>query len=530
MKKVFLFFLFLFFIFNPLFAFSEVFYPPVPGVQSPSEFIETAETEDILPLFVKYLYSLSLLLSILITGGIVLYASFLYFISFGKPSEMANARGWFTSAAQGALIVFGSYLILFSINPDFTFLRPMELHPPDLEYPEVEFDKETLPVYFQIPMGKVIESAVLSEEAEEKLYNIVFAVNDIKKASDEIYEKSHLLNNLIQSTHCGNSLCDFNCSPEECLGYDGRPETDELIEEEVDISLELMQEKIVSLSEFQGFMLNDIYQIESIATLMSLGYDKVLDYNTLLLIQEYDTIEIDTFLGWEDIFIDYKIEGEVVVRVDPLTFYFNKKGNEDIIYLASTLPGVFYSQVELFKPEEGWSPPPGEIPNVPLHKQTDSRWRNTPYGCGTTIRGAGCGPTALAMLISYYTGHNVFPDEVAALSLKYGHRVCGSGTAGRMLSDDNILGRYGLKGSYRVSPSLRGWEDVLEKLKYGPIIITVGPSIFTGQGHYIVLKGKIGDTIYINDPNKEIYQAPERIVRNAFIAGSGIYGQVMFGN
>ncbi len=353
MKKIIPFLILVLFLLGPFFVFSETLYPPVPGAQSPSEFIETAEAGDILPLFIKYLYGLSIMLSVFITGGIVIYASFLYFISFGKVSRIVRAREWFVSAAQGALIVFGSYLILFLINPDLTFLRPIEVTPPGMEFPDVDMKEEVVPVYFQVPVGKIIENSVLNEDAEEKLYSVVFAVNEIKETSDEIYEKSDFLNDLIQSTYCGSSLCNSDCSPTGCSGYDGRPEIDEFIEEEIDVSLELMQEKIVSLSESQALILHDIYQIEAVASLMSLEYDKILDYNTLLLIQEYEDIEIDTFPGWEDITLQY----EEATRNDPFTFYLRKIYSTDEINIARNIYAGGINTTPL-APPGGWAPPP----------------------------------------------------------------------------------------------------------------------------------------------------------------------------
>ena len=44
--------------------------------------------------------------------------------------------------------------------------------------------------------------------------------------------------------------------------------------------------------------------------------------------------------------------------------------------------------------------------------QTDARWKNKPYrvkGENATIGGSGCGPTALAMVVSSLTGHIVDP-------------------------------------------------------------------------------------------------------------------------
>ena len=51
-----------------------------------------------------------------------------------------------------------------------------------------------------------------------------------------------------------------------------------------------------------------------------------------------------------------------------------------------------------------------------------------PYG-SSTIKSAGCGPTALAIVISTLTGENVTPQMTAEYAMSHGLYVSGKGTS-----------------------------------------------------------------------------------------------------
>lgn len=49
--------------------------------------------------------------------GVIIYGGFMYTISGGLPSRREDAKDWIWAAIQGLLILFGSFLILNTINP-----------------------------------------------------------------------------------------------------------------------------------------------------------------------------------------------------------------------------------------------------------------------------------------------------------------------------------------------------------------------------------------------------------------------------
>lgn len=65
---------------------------------------------------------------------------------------------------------------------------------------------------------------------------------------------------------------------------------------------------------------------------------------------------------------------------------------------------------------------------VIYYNQLDERWADTMYGTSGTIGEAGCGPTAMAIVISTLTGTPHDPVELSEWSVANGHRCEGNGS------------------------------------------------------------------------------------------------------
>lgn len=142
------------------------------------------------------------------------------------------------------------------------------------------------------------------------------------------------------------------------------------------------------------------------------------------------------------------------------------------------------------------NPPGCDAAPIPLYKQWDPRWGSLPYGpCGgANIASSGCGITALAMVISYWTGRSILPPETAKLAVNNGWRPCVDGTAWAAMTGMPPL--FGLK-SKAVSLA-----QAKEYLKNGvPVIQVHGAGYFTSMGHYIVVRGYCNGAYLINDPD-----------------------------
>ncbi len=135
---------------------------------------------------------------------------------------------------------------------------------------------------------------------------------------------------------------------------------------------------------------------------------------------------------------------------------------------------------------------------IPLLIQWDERWGYYKYG-ETSIAVEGCGPTALAMVISGLTGNNkVTPTKVADFSLKNGYYVNGTGTSWDLMTKGAEA--FGL--TVKEIPLAKNTiYNALENEH--PIICSMRPGDFTRTGHFIVLVGIENGKIKVNDPNSK---------------------------
>jgi hypothetical protein len=94
----------------------EVKYPTVPGATAPV----TTKTE--LPNYVKYIFNFFLWTAGFIALGVLIFAGFRYLTSAGQPQVLKDAKDQIFSALAGLLILFSSWLILNTINPQLISL------------------------------------------------------------------------------------------------------------------------------------------------------------------------------------------------------------------------------------------------------------------------------------------------------------------------------------------------------------------------------------------------------------------------
>lgn len=137
--------------------------------------------------------------------------------------------------------------------------------------------------------------------------------------------------------------------------------------------------------------------------------------------------------------------------------------------------------------------------NIPLYLQYDPAWGGIPYG-GGTISSSACGPTCMAMVISYLSGSTVTPASVASWAGNTFY-VQDEGTSWdfypAVAREWNLLCENLGKNT----------GAVVQALSQGkPVIVSVGPGTFTSSGHFIVLRGITADGyVFVNDPNDNTY-------------------------
>lgn len=127
---------------------------------------------------------------------------------------------------------------------------------------------------------------------------------------------------------------------------------------------------------------------------------------------------------------------------------------------------------------------PVETGKFIVYNQYDPRWRDKPYG-STTIAEGGCGPSAMAMIVTALLGKRVEPPEVASYAASQGMYIPGVGSSWAIAGV--VAKHYGLKAT-QIGPSASKINAVLGA---GGYIVTSGsgPLPFTTGGHYIVIRG-----------------------------------------
>lgn len=143
-----------------------------------------------------------------------------------------------------------------------------------------------------------------------------------------------------------------------------------------------------------------------------------------------------------------------------------------------------------------------------LYYQTDPRWKNIPYaakGESSTIGGSGCGPTAMAMVLATWADPSVTPKTECAWAKAHGYKYLNQGTAYSYFVP--AAKRYGLDCRQITPGYIYGnanspyHEQARKALDNGDFVIAcMGKGTWTRGGHYVLVWGVDGNTVYINDP------------------------------
>ena len=147
-----------------------------------------------------------------------------------------------------------------------------------------------------------------------------------------------------------------------------------------------------------------------------------------------------------------------------------------------------------------------------VYSQYDPAWKDKPYA-SSTIGESGCGPSAMAMIITALTGGSVKPPETADYAARQGLYEPGAGskwTIGPVLAKN-----WGLKSQFIGADVAR----ISATLKAGGLVIAAGqgPKPFTSGGHMIVIRAvtadgkfKIGDSGH-SDTSDQLWDARQLV-------------------
>lgn len=133
---------------------------------------------------------------------------------------------------------------------------------------------------------------------------------------------------------------------------------------------------------------------------------------------------------------------------------------------------------------------------VVCYLQSDERWGQLKYG-SDRISTHGCGPTAMAMVVSSMTDTVILPQDMAQWAVDHGHWARRSGSYHSIVIDAATF--FGLDAK---SYPLRNTDALREELMSGNLFVALmGPGHFTQSGHFIILRGvTLSGDILVADP------------------------------
>ena len=139
----------------------------------------------------------------------------------------------------------------------------------------------------------------------------------------------------------------------------------------------------------------------------------------------------------------------------------------------------------------------GGVVDIVYYNQGEEPWASQSLG-PDPIAGYGCGPTALAMLISSLTQQDTDPAQMAQWAYEEGYCAPGSGSYLSIVA--GTASAYGLEAV----PCRDFSADTLcQELSSGHIFVALmGPGHFTSSGHFILLRGvTLRGEVLVADPN-----------------------------
>lgn len=132
---------------------------------------------------------------------------------------------------------------------------------------------------------------------------------------------------------------------------------------------------------------------------------------------------------------------------------------------------------------------------VVYYNQLDERYASQPYGTDN-IGGYGCGPTAMAIVVSSLTDDMVDPVEMARWSYENGYWCKSSGSYHALIPAAAEAWGLPVSGCTTSEP-----QRILDALADGKLVVAImSEGHFTTSGHFIVLRGVQDGQIMVADP------------------------------
>ena len=132
---------------------------------------------------------------------------------------------------------------------------------------------------------------------------------------------------------------------------------------------------------------------------------------------------------------------------------------------------------------------------VVYYNQLDERYADKPYGTDR-IGKSGCGPAAMAIVVSTLTSDRVDPAEMAEWAYQHGYWCKGSGSYHSLIPGAAEAWGLPVSGCSASEP-----QRIVDALTAGKLVVAImAEGHFTQSGHFIVLRGVQDGKILVADP------------------------------
>lgn len=132
---------------------------------------------------------------------------------------------------------------------------------------------------------------------------------------------------------------------------------------------------------------------------------------------------------------------------------------------------------------------------VVYFNQMDERYADKPYGTDH-IGSYGCGPSAMAIVVSLLAGETVDPVEMADWAYKNGYWCKGSGSYHALIPGAAKAWGLPVSGCSASEP-----QRIIDALSEGKLVVAImAKGHFTSSGHFIVLRGVQDGKVMVADP------------------------------
>lgn len=471
----------------------ETEYPDLPGLSSQQT---PTSTQTALPTFIRYFFHFIVLASGLIIFLALIKGGMLYLRSAGNAEKTKLAKEEIFSSFIGVLIVLCSWLVLDTINPQLLSYNISSQAIQQITPPASQAIKSEKKRLLQIPVGMLIEQALLGTEATANINEAGQNLKNVEQKAGELKKLNKELKDLALSFTCGNSSCNgCHNSGYSCGDNYDQSAVDAKIQEINNAIDELKAMEKDEVRPNRWDINNPRYELKTAAALITGACPSgAITQNDYVGLKELEPegIEVYTLPGWPSNIIT---DANGQKFEDPATFYcedpdvtiaWNMSLRDEQVETID--PADFPSSASMSSPTQTAAPAGSSdhflqnYPNLIQNSSPDPQ-----------VKSCGCGPTSLTTVVRYFGT----PDksiEALAYELEsagaWPRKTDTDGTTYHLLYHDAarnyVSSHYGLTAQVLGKDVNQIKEQIMQDR---PVVISCNFDIYRTTGHVMVIYG-----------------------------------------